>query len=641
VLKRPAPSEIPDAPGSYQFRDAEGRVIYVGKASSLRSRVTSYFQNPMGLHPRTAQMVATAESVEWIQVNNDVEALMLEYNLIKEHRPRFNVRLVDDKSYPYLAVTVSDEWPRARVMRGARRRGSRYFGPYAHAYAIRETLDQLLRTFPIRTCSDNKFDRYHRLGKPCLEFHIERCSGPCVGEVTPDEYQMMVDDLCEFLDGDTEPVLDKLEREMTAAAADLEFEKAARVRDRLATVRKAVERQQMVVDKGEDLDAIGLAVDDLEAAVFVFFVRKGRVMGRRSFIIDKVEPLDEHQLIDRVLEGLYDEEPVQGMPKRVLVPHEPTDPDLYREWLGLLRGSKVEIRVPQRGAKRELLATVTRNAEEEFTRHRLKRATDHNSRARALEELQRWLELEQSPLRVECFDMSHLQGSDYVGSMVVVEDGLAKKSEYRRFKVRTVDQNDDYAAMEEVLTRRLTNYLKEREKPVAERGKFQYPPQLLMVDGGKGQLGVAIRVLDDLGLGNEIAVCALAKRLEEVYVPGRSDPIVIPRRSEALYLLQRLRDESHRFAVTYHRKLRQKRMTTSVLDGIKGLGPVRRKRLVKELGGMKKVRQADLATLQELSWLPEDVATAVYARTHGLSLEQGLASTNGFDGRGNGSGSRR
>jgi len=342
-----------------------------------------------------------------------------------------------------------------------------------------------------------------------------------------------------------------------------------------------------------------------------------------------------------VLEGLYDEEPVQGMPKRVLVPNEPTDPELYREWLGLLRGSNVEIRVPQRGAKRELLATVTRNAEEEFTRHRLKRATDHNSRARALEELQRWLELEQSPLRIECFDMSHLQGSDYVGSMVVVEDGLARKSEYRRFKVRSVDQSDDYAAMEEVLTRRLTNYLKDRARPLAERGKFQYPPQLLMVDGGKGQLGVAVRVLDELGLGDEIAVCALAKRLEEVYLPGRPEPIIIPRRSEALYLLQRLRDESHRFAITYHRKLRQKRMTTSVLDGVKGLGPARRKRLVKELGGMKKVRQADLAMLQELSWLPDDVATAVYAKTHGLSLEQGLSSTNGFNGRSDDSRGRR
>ncbi len=617
-MKRPPADQIPDSPGSYQFKDADGRVIYVGKAGSLRSRVSSYFQNPVGLHPRTAQMVATAESVEWIQVNNDVDALMLEYNLIKEHRPRFNVRLVDDKSYPYLAVTLSDEWPRARVMRGAKRKGTRYFGPYAHAYAIRETLDQLLRTFPIRTCSDNKLEKHRRLGKPCLLYHIEKCSGPCVGEVSPEQYQTMVDDLCQFLDGDTDPVLEKLRSAMEQAAADLEFERAARLRDRLATVRKAVEKQQMVAAGNDDLDVIGVAEDELEAAVFVFSIRRGRVMGRRSFVLDKVEPLTRSEVVDKILEGLYDEEPASGMPKVVLVPDEPSDAELYQDWLGLLRGSKVEIRVPKRGSKRELMATVTRNAEEEFTRHRLKRGTDHNSRARALNELQSRLELPHSPLRIECYDMSHLQGSDYVGSMVVAEDGLARKSEYRRFKVRTVGGNDDYAAMEEVLSRRLRNYLEDRDKPPSERGKFQYPPQLLMVDGGKGQLGVATRVVENLGLADEIPVCALAKRLEEVYVPDRSEPVVIPRQSEALYLLQRLRDESHRFAVDYHRRLRNKRQTASVLDGISGLGPVRKKRLLSEFGTVKAIRRAELEDLQSLSWLPDDVAVAVYARARGL-----------------------
>ncbi len=615
MISRPPAGTIPDAPGSYQFKDADGRVIYVGKASSLRSRVGSYFQSPTSLHPRTAQMVATAESVEWIQVRNDVEALMLEYNLIKEHRPRFNVRLVDDKSYPYLAVTESDQWPRARVMRGAKRKGTRYFGPYAHAYAIRDTLDLLLRTFPIRTCTDNKLDRHAKLGKPCLLYHIEKCSAPCVGEISPVEYDELVDELCQFLDGDSEPVLDKLEREMRSAADDLEFERAARIRDRLATVRKAIEKQQMVADRNEDFDVVGVAEDDLEAAVFVFFVRRGRVMGQRKFIVDKVEALSESELMDKILEGLYDETPVQGMPKAVLLPRQCSDADLYTEWLSLLRGSKVELRVPQRGAKRELMATVTQNAEEEFTRHRLRRATDHNSRARALNELQQWLDLPHSPLRIECYDMSHLQGSDYVGSMVVVEDGLATKREYRRFKVRTVDQNDDYAAMEEVLTRRLTNYLEDRDKPVAERGKFQYPPQLLMVDGGKGQLNVAVRVLEDLGLSDQIPVCALAKRFEEVYVPDRVDPITIPRRSEALYLLQRLRDESHRFAISYHRQLRQRRMTKSFLDDIPGLGPSRKKRLVTELGGVNAVRRAELDQLQALSWLPDKVAEAIFERS--------------------------
>ncbi len=619
MVSRPPQGSIPDTPGSYQFRDKAGRIIYVGKAKSLRSRLSNYFQNPAAMHPRTAQMVATAESVEWIEVRNDVEALMLEYNLIKQHRPRFNVRLVDDKSYPYLAVTVEDEWARPRVMRGTKRKGTRYFGPYAHAYAIRDTLDQLLRTFPVRTCSDAKLERHAKLGKPCLLFHIEKCSGPCVGEVSREDYDRMVSDLIEFLEGDTQPVIDRLDAEMRAAALELDFEQAARIRDRVATVRKAVEKQQMVAEDNADIDVIGIAQDELEASVFVFFVRRGRVMGRRSFIVDKVEPLTEPELVDKVLEALYDETPVQGMPKTVLVPEMPSDPDLYRLWLSEERGSLVDIRVPQRGSKRELAEMVTQNADAEFTRHRMKRASDHNSRARALNELQACLSLPVSPLRIECYDMSHLQGTDYVGSMVVVEDGLPAKNQYRRFKIKTVDQNDDYAAMEEVLRRRLTAYKADKARPIAERGRFQYPPQLLVVDGGKGQLTSAVKVLQELDLFDEIPVCSLAKQFEEVYLPFQSDPIEIPRQSEALYMLQRLRDESHRFAITYHRKLRDKRMTTSVVDDIKGLGPTRKKRLVKELGGVTAVKKASLEQLQVLPWLPDAVAEAVYAKTHGLS----------------------
>ncbi len=617
AVQRPPAGTIPDAPGSYQFIDAHGRVIYVGKAKSLRSRLSNYFADPATLHARTAQMVATAASVEWIQVSNEVEALMLEYNLIKQHRPRFNVRLVDDKSYPYLAVTLGDEWPRARVMRGNKRRGTRYYGPYAHAYAIRQTLDELQRTFPLRTCSDAKLNRHVKLGKPCLEFHIGRCAGPCVGEIGAAEYRGLVEQLCEFLDGDTEPIIDRLTSDMAAAAAELEFEAAGRIRDRIATVEKAVARQQMVAARSDDIDVVGIADDELEACVYVFVVRKGRVLGRRRFVLDKVESLSPAEVIDTVLEGLYDEPPVMGMPKVVLVPTDPTDPELYAEWLGLLRESRVEIRVPQRGDKRELLATVTRNAEEEFTRHRLKRAADHNARAKALNELQEYLGLPMAPLRIECYDMSHLQGSDYVGSMVVTEDGLPAKREYRRFKIRTVDGNDDFAAMAEVLTRRLRNYVDDRDKAPADRGRFQYPPQLLVVDGGKGQLGVAVRVLDELGLSEEIPVCSLAKRMEEVFVPGRPDPIILPRQSEALYLLQRLRDESHRFAISYHRELRNKRMTTSVLDGIAGLGPTRRDRLVKEFGGVRAVQRASLDDLLALSWLPDAVATAVHDKVTG------------------------
>src|SRR5262245_6697894 len=508
-------------------------------------------------------MVASAETVEWIQVRNEVEALMLEYSLIKQHKPRFNIRLRDDKSYPFLAVTVEDEWPRPTVMRGRKRKGVRYFGPYGHAKAIRETLDLLLRTFPLRTCSDNKFNRHNKLGRPCLLFHIEMCSGPCVGEVDRETYDRLVADLLDFLDGDTDSIVRRLEEQMRGAADQLDYERAARVRDRLTSVRKAIERQQMVADRNEDLDVIGLAEDDLEAAVQVFFVRRGRVVGRKGFVIDKVEDVGPGELVGDILEELYDDPPL-GVPRTVLVPSDPDDPELYADWLTLLRGSRVEVRVPQRGAKRELQATVTRNASEEFTRHRPRRASDHNARAKALNELQTALGLPEAPLRIECYDMSHIQGTDYVGSMVVVEDGLPTKSDYRRFKVRTVDGNDDFAAMGEVLTRRLTAYIDERSLPVGERtGKFSYPPQLLLVDGGKGQLNVAVRVLEDLGLEEEIPVAALAKRLEEVYVPGRSDPVRMPRGSEGLYLLQRIRDEAHRFAIDYHRQLRGKRMTTS------------------------------------------------------------------------------
>ena len=622
MVERPPASTIPDAPGSYQFKDAEGRVIYVGKARSLRQRLSNYFVDPRNLHPRTAQMVATAASVEWIQVRNEVEALMLEYSLIKQHRPRFNVRLVDDKSYPYLAVTLADDWPRPMVVRGQRKKGNRYFGPYAHAYAIRETLDLLLRTFPVRTCSDHKLEMHRRQGRPCLLYHIEKCAGPCIGAVTHDDYDRLVDELISFLDGDTQPVMDRLEEEMAAAADELEFESAARLRDRLASVRRAVEKQQMVADSGEDLDVVAVAGDELEAAVQVFFVRRGRVVGRKGFVLDKVMDLTAEEVVSHVLEELYYDEPALGMPKSVLVPTLPDDAELYERWLSEHRGSRVAIRVPQRGDKRQLMETVTRNATEEFQRHRLRRASDHNSRARALNELQEALGLPEAPLRIECFDMSHIQGTDYVGSMVVMTDGLPDKREYRRFKVRTVGgqhigDSDDFAAMEEVLTRRFTNYLEDRARPVEERGKFQYPPQLLVVDGGKGQLGVATRVLESLGLEEEIPVCSLAKQFEEVFVPGRSEPVRIPRQSEALFMLQRVRDESHRFAITFHRELRGKRMTTSVLDGISGLGEVRRKRLVKELGGVKAVKSADLAELKALSWLPDQVAEAVYAKTHG------------------------
>jgi excinuclease ABC subunit C len=602
-------------------------VIYVGKAKSLRQRLSSYFADPATLQLRTAQMVATAQSVEWICVRNEVEALMLEYSLIKQHRPRFNVRLRDDKSYPFLAVTDDEQWPRAMVTRGRKRKGWRYFGPFPHAYAIRETLDLLVRTFPIRTCSPGKFNEHHRLGRPCLLFHIEKCSGPCVGEIDEMPYRQLVQEFCAFLEGDTDEIVDRLGNDMRAAAKDLEFERAARLRDRLAAVQRAIEKQQMVAERSEDIDVIGIADDELEAAVQVFYVRKGRVVGRKGFVLDKVEELSPGGLVDRILEEMYGDEPAAGIPKQVLVPAEPDDLPTYEEWLSDGRGSRVQIRVPQRGDKRELHEMVTRNAKEEFTRHRMRRAADHNTRSRALSELQDLLGLPEAPLRIECYDMAHLQGTDYVGSMVVLEDGLPSKREYRRFKVKDVPGNDDYAAMEEVLRRRLTAYLEERERPLGEAldgsdggrkrpARFAYPPQLLLVDGGKGQLGVAVKVLRELGLDDEIPAASLAKRFEEVYVPGSPEPVNVPRGSDALFMLQRIRDEAHRFANTFHGELRGKRMTRSALDGIPGLGEHRKKRLVAELGGVNKVKAATLDDLRSLTWLPDAVAETIYSHLH-------------------------
>jgi excinuclease ABC subunit C len=626
MVVRPPAGTIPELPGSYQFKDVHGRVIYVGKASNLRQRLSNYFQDPSQLHPRTAQMVATAETVEWMTVRNEVEALILEFSLIKQHHPRFNVRLRDDKSYPFLAVTTDEQWPRAVVMRGRTRKGTRYFGPYPHAYAIRDTLDLLLRTFPIRTCSPGKFNQHNKLGRPCLLFHIEKCSGPCVGEVSADAYAGLVKEFCDFLDGDTDEVVAKLQDDMNKAAAALEYEKAARLRDRLQSVAKAIEKQQIVGEKSEDIDLIGIAQDELEAAIQIFYVRKGRVVGRKGFILDKVEDLSQSGLIDRIIESLYGDEPVLGVPKMVLVPDLPIAIATYEEWLSFQRGSKVEIRIPQRGDKRELHELVTRNASEEFVRHRMKRSADHNARSRALTELQDLLGLPEAPLRIECYDMAHLQGTDYVGSMVVLEDGLPAKREYRRFKVKEVPGNDDYAAMEEVLTRRFTAYIEEREQPIEtdeltqqqkpRSKKFVYPPQLLLVDGGKGQLAVAERVLKNLGLDHEIPVASLAKRFEEVFIPGQSDPVEVPRGSDALFMLQRIRDEAHRFANSFHRELRDKRMVSSALDGIAGLGEARKKKIIKAFGGVNAVKKASLEELQAQTWLPEDVAQAIFKKFH-------------------------
>lgn len=606
MFERPTPSEIPTKPGAYMFRDAHGRVIYVGKAKNLRSRVMSYFGT--GLHPRTQAMVDNARQVEWIVTDSDVNALMLEYNLIKQHRPRFNIKLVDDKSYPYLVITRTKEWPQALVTRARKRKGNQYFGPYAHTYAIRKTLDLLLRTFPVRTCSDALFERQRAQGRPCLLYHIEKCSGPCINAVEREDYERMLDGLAAFLDGDTDGVLADLETSMWEAAEREEYELAARYRDRIDDVKRATLRTEVVSDRLENYDLVAFEGDELEASFQVLNVRKGRVVGRRGVIVDRVEELSDAELMAQILLQIYGED---RPPKEILVSVEPADVDLLVEWLTEARGSRVDIRVPQRGSKRKLLETTATNAREAFARHRMSRQRDHNARARALRSLQEELGLSQAPLRIEAYDISTLQGTNTVSSMVVLEDGLPKRSEYRRFKIRTVDGQDDFAAMEETLRRRFKAYLRDREKPPTE-AKFAYPPSLVVVDGGAGQLGRAVKVLDELGL--EIPAIGLAKRMEEVYMPGRPEPLRIPRDAEALYLLQQVRDEAHRFANTYHQQLRSKSMVDSILDSVPGVGPKRKRDLLRRFGSLKKLREAEVGELAEV--VPGPVAADLYAALH-------------------------
>jgi excinuclease ABC subunit C len=608
MLLRPPPSEIPDGPGVYLFRDEHGAVLYVGKAKSLRKRLANYFS--ADVRGKTASMVDAAAGVDWIVTPSEVDAIMAEYSLVQEHQPRYNIRLRDDKSFPYLALTVDQEWPRALVVRGKRRTGVRYFGPYAHAYAIRQTLDLMLRTFPVRTCTDAKFRRHEAAGRPCLLFHIEKCAGPCVGEVEPIDYRELVEGLAAFFEGASEEVTGRLTREMQAAAEDQRYEQAARLRDQLGAVAAAMERQELVTDRPDDFDVLAVAGDELEAALVVLHVRRGRITGRKATVVDRVEDVDTAALIGILVTALYGSE---RPPREVLVQELPDDAVVRGRWLTERRGSRVSLRVPQRGAKRRILDTATNNATEEFNRHRLKRHSDHNARAKALNDLQAALRLPQPPLRIECYDISTIQGTNTVASMVVFEDGLPKKSDYRRFKIRTVSGQDDFAAMEEVIRRRLTAYQADQERPVEERGRFAYPPSLIVVDGGAGQLGRAVAVLDDMGI--QIPAVGLAKRLEEVYLPNRTEPIRIPKGRESLYLLQRIRDEAHRFAITYHRTLRGKKMIDSVLDDVPGVGPSRKKALIRRFGSLKQIRAASKEELGGV--LPDRVAATLWESLHG------------------------
>ena len=617
---RPATGSIPTSPGVYRFRDEHGRVIYVGKAVNLRSRLTSYFQDLSALHARTQTMVKTAASVEWTVVGTEVEALQLEYSWIKEFDPRFNIKYRDDKSYPWLAVTLSDEYPRVMVGRGAKRKGTRYFGPYSHAWAIRETVYILLRVFPMRSCSNGVFKRSAQVGRPCLLGYIDKCSAPCVGRVTAEEHREIVEDFCDFMAGNTTSFVKRLEKEMYAASAEQDYERAARLRDDIGALNRALEKQAVVLGDGTDADVIAVCEDPLEVAVQIFIVRGGRVKGQRGWVADKVDDSDTAQLVEGFLQQLYADEAGDAIPREVLVPAMPPDHAALEHWLTEKRGAKVQIRVPQRGDKKALQETVARNAMQALGLHKTKRASDLTTRNRALEEIQAALDLPEAPLRIECYDISNLQGTEVVGSMVVFEDGLARKSEYRRFVVRGVEGQNDVASMHEVITRRFRRLLDERaEAPdldgMAEGDaegpmlvdpdtgrprKFAYAPGLVVVDGGPPQVAAAQRALDELGI-DDIPVCGLAKRLEEVWLPSQEDPVILPRTSEGLYLLQRIRDEAHRFAITHHRSRRSKSMVESLLDDVPGLGEVRRKSLLKQFGSLKRLRAA---TVEEIAAVP-------------------------------------
>jgi len=610
---RPAPGTIPEQPGVYRFRDGDGRVIYVGKAKNLRSRLNSYFADPQGLHPRTHKMVHTAISVDWVVVDTEVAALQLEFSWIKEFDPRFNVMYRDDKSYPYLAVTVGEEYPRLQVMRGEKRKGVRYFGPFSHAWAIRETLDLLLRVFPARTCGKAEFNRAGRIGRPCLLGDIGKCSAPCVGRVDALEHRRIVDEFCDFMAGRTDQFVRRLESEMREAAEIQDFERAARRRDDLAALRRALEKQVVVFPDATDADVVAFADDQLQAAVAVFHVRGGRIRGERGWIVDRPEGVSDGDLIHDLCTQFYGNQSGGDVPREVLVPALPDDADALSAWLSQRRGSLVDLRVPQRGDKRALAETVRRNAEQALARHKLRRAGDLTARGKALEELADALDLPTPPLRIECFDVSQMQGSDVVASMVVFEDGLPRKSEYRRFVVRG-ERTDDLSAMREVLTRRLSK-LNDAPDTVDDEGKakrFAYPPQLLVVDGGAPQVAVADAVLSELGI-DTVNLCGLAKRLEEVWLPGEDFPMILPRSSEALYLLQRVRDEAHRFAISLHRQRRGRKITASALDGIAGLGPARKKALLKHFGSVKRIREAEPADIMAVPGVGEQLATAISA----------------------------
>ena len=609
---RPASGEIPTSPGVYRFRDEDRRILYVGKAKNLRQRLNSYFADPAGLHPRTFRMVHSAASVEWTVVGTEVEALQLEWTWIREFSPRFNVMFRDDKSYPYLAITTKDRIPRVYVTRGKRKKGITYYGPFGQAWAIRESLDLLLQVFPVRTCTSGVLQRAQRSGRPCLLGYIDKCSAPCVGRVSEDEHRELVRGIGDFMSGSTGTLISQRRKEMATAAEELDYERAARLRDEIQALEKVLAKNAVVLSMNADCDVFAVHYDELEAAVQVFHVRGGRIRGERGWIVERLEHATPEQLAADYLRQAYGDVDPQAVPAEVLVDVLPEDADTVEQWLRERRGGRrVTLRVPERGEKAALLETVRQNAQQSLVLHRTRRASDLTTRSEALREVHEVLGLDEPPMRIECIDNSHTQGQNVVGSLVVFEDGLPLKRDYRHFSVRGEAARDDTSAMYDVVSRRFTRYL---ESLAAEEPdeRFGYRPSLLLVDGGPPQVAAARRALDDLGLA-QIAVAGLAKRLEEVWLPGEEYPTVFPRSSEGLYLLQRLRDEAHRFAITYHRKKRAATATASALDGIPGLGPARQKALLARFGSVARVRAATVEQLQEVQGVGPALAATIHA----------------------------
>ena len=608
---RPATGSIPTSAGVYKFRDPDRRVIYVGKAKNLRNRLNSYFANPAQLHPRTSTMVHTANSVEWTVVDTEVEALQLEWTWINEFNPRFNVMFRDDKSYPYLAITMNDEVPRAFITRGKRRKGVKYFGPFAQVWAIKDTLDLLLKAFPMRTCTAGVYRRAERSGRPCLLGYIDKCAAPCVGQISKDDHKDLARSISDFMSGNTGRFISHRQKEMANAAAELDYERAAGLRDEISALQKVLDKSAVVLSVSADCDIFALVTEELEASVQVFHVRQGRIRGQRGWIIERSDDHTPAELTTDYLRQAYSGLDADAIPKEILVDTLPADLDSLEAWLSEQRGSRVTVRVPERGEKKAALDTVAKNAKEALIQHKLKRSSDLTTRSQALKEIQEHLDLPEAPLRIECIDISHTQGSNVVASLVVFEDGMAKKRDYRHFAIHGEAAADDTASMYDVVSRRFSLYLEQMTSEEPDE-RFGYRPSLLVVDGAGPQVAAATRALNDLGI-IDISVVGLAKRLEEIWVPNDPFPVILPRNSEGLFLMQRLRDEAHRFAITYHRSKRAKAMTSSVLDDIPGLGESKRTALLRHFGSVKKVRAATAEEICEVKGIGPSLAAKIIA----------------------------